>query len=259
MPRHSRESVCPIPRHSRESGSPTPRHSRESGNPADSGCLLQFTLAVRGDLSPRINNDGRGVTFVDDRGAAVVNYGGLTVYAADGASVPAWFEAGSVRRILSIVVDDRAARYPLTIEPIAQQAYFKVSNTGASDQFGQSVAVSGDTVVVGANAEDSNAKGVNGNQADNSAANAGAAYIYLIPPDCDDDGLFDPDDNCPLAANAGQEDADSDGAGDACDVCPNTPTSLAADATGRPRRDGNGDCLVDGDDIACFIAELLSP
>ena len=32
----------------------------------------------------------------------------------------------------------------------SQQAYLKASNTGAGDQFGCSVAVSGDTVVVGA-------------------------------------------------------------------------------------------------------------
>jgi hypothetical protein len=169
----------PNPRHSRESVSPTPRHSRESGNPADSGCLLQFTLAVRGDLRTRINNDGRGVTFVDDNGAAVVNYTGLTAYDADGAVVPAWFEAGRVRQILSIVVDDRAARYPLTIDPIAQQAYLKASNTGAADQFGFSVSVSDDTVVVGALGEDSSATGVNGNQADNSANGAGAAYVFV--------------------------------------------------------------------------------
>ncbi len=37
----------------------------------------------------------------------------------------------------------------------SQQAYLKASNTGANDYFGNSVAVSGDTVVVGAPYEDS--------------------------------------------------------------------------------------------------------
>src|SRR5207302_11015742 len=46
------------------------------------------------------------------------------------------------------------------------------------DSFGVSVAVSGDTVVVGARGEDSNATGVNGNQADNSARGSGAAYVF---------------------------------------------------------------------------------
>ncbi len=59
-----------------------------------------------------------------------------------------------------------------------QQVYLKASNTGASDQFGYSVAVSGDTVVVGAYNEDSNATGVDGNGADNSASVSGAAYVF---------------------------------------------------------------------------------
>ncbi len=59
----------------------------------------------------------------------------------------------------------------------SQQAYLKASNTGAGDQFGHSVALSGDTLVVGASEEDSNATGVNGNEADNSAGNSGAAYV----------------------------------------------------------------------------------
>ncbi len=60
-----------------------------------------------------------------------------------------------------------------------QQAYFKASNAEAGDLFGWSVAVSGDTVVVGAFWEDSNATGVNGNQSDNSALSAGAAYVFV--------------------------------------------------------------------------------
>ena len=51
----------------------------------------------------------------------------------------------------------------------SQQAYLKASNTEAADQFGRSAAVYGDNLVVGAPEEDSNAIGVNGNQADNTA------------------------------------------------------------------------------------------
>ncbi len=60
-----------------------------------------------------------------------------------------------------------------------QQAYLKASNTDPSDLFGFSVAVSGDTVVIGAAAESSNATGVNGDQANNSATFAGAAYVFV--------------------------------------------------------------------------------
>lgn len=61
----------------------------------------------------------------------------------------------------------------------SQQAYLKASNTEAEDYFGISVAVSGDTVVIGAYGEDSDATGVNGNQTNNNAFQAGAAYIFV--------------------------------------------------------------------------------
>lgn len=62
----------------------------------------------------------------------------------------------------------------------AQQAYVKGSNTEAFDEFGSSVALSRDgrTIVVGARGEDSAATGINGNQADNSADEAGAVYVF---------------------------------------------------------------------------------
>ena len=59
-----------------------------------------------------------------------------------------------------------------------QQAYLKASNAGSGDMFGRSVAMSPDTVVIGANQESSNSNAINGNQADNSAAQAGAAYVF---------------------------------------------------------------------------------
>jgi len=58
--------------------------------------------------------------------------------------------------------------------------YLKASNTGASDNFGASVALSadGNTLAVGANVEASNATGINGNQSDNSAPSSGAVYVF---------------------------------------------------------------------------------
>jgi hypothetical protein len=62
----------------------------------------------------------------------------------------------------------------------SQEAYIKASNTGASDFFGYytAVALSGDTLAVGAYAEASSATGINGNEADNSMGNSGAAYVF---------------------------------------------------------------------------------
>ena len=63
--------------------------------------------------------------------------------------------------------------------PYIQQAYVKASNTDGGDSFGTSMAVSGDTLVVGAKGEASKAKGVNGMQNDNSLASAGAVYVFV--------------------------------------------------------------------------------
>jgi hypothetical protein len=56
----------------------------------------------------------------------------------------------------------------------------KASNTGGNDWFGNALALSsdGNTLAVGAFGEDSNATGVNGNQSDDSAAGAGAVYVF---------------------------------------------------------------------------------
>jgi hypothetical protein len=62
-----------------------------------------------------------------------------------------------------------------------QEAYLKAPNAGPGDAFGRSVAVSGDTVAVGAYAEDSNQTTITNGataSADNSAAESGAVYIF---------------------------------------------------------------------------------
>jgi len=61
----------------------------------------------------------------------------------------------------------------------SQQAYVKASNTEAGDEFGYSVALSGDTLAVGAPFEDSDSTQINNGQNDNSASNTGAVYAYI--------------------------------------------------------------------------------
>jgi acyl-[acyl carrier protein]--UDP-N-acetylglucosamine O-acyltransferase len=60
----------------------------------------------------------------------------------------------------------------------SQQAYLKASNTGNSDFFGGSVALSDNTLAVGAYGENSNATGVNGDQSSNAASDSGAVYVF---------------------------------------------------------------------------------
>jgi hypothetical protein len=60
----------------------------------------------------------------------------------------------------------------------AQEAYLKASNTDPGDVFGTSVSIEGDSIVIGARGESSNASGVNGDQTNNLVGGAGAAYLF---------------------------------------------------------------------------------
>jgi hypothetical protein len=62
----------------------------------------------------------------------------------------------------------------------AQQAYLKASNSDAGDFFGLDLAFSGDgeRLAVSAIYEDSSASGIDGDQLDNSATEAGAVYLF---------------------------------------------------------------------------------
>lgn len=125
-------------------------------------------------------------------------FGHVVSLSADGntMAVSAYFEASASKGINGKEADESipqaGAVYVFSRRGAAwtQQAYIKASNTGEAgtdgnfgdgDQFGFSISLSddGNTLAVGANAEDSNAKGINGNQEDNSMQSAGAAYIFV--------------------------------------------------------------------------------
>jgi len=146
--------------------------------PTGNGDTLSFALDIAGELTPRVAANGRDVALLDAQGNTALDYNNLQVWDADGRTLAAHFASDGKQLVLS--VDASAARYPITIDPVLQQqAYLKASNTDGGDLFGNSVAIAGDTVVVGAPREDSNATGVDGNQSDNSATDAGSAYVFV--------------------------------------------------------------------------------
>lgn len=143
--------------------------------PAHPNGPLALHLNVRGGLIAKA--DGNSAMFLDRDGTVRITYSNLQVTDARGRTSEARMLAEPSG--LRIEVEESGAVYPIRIDPIVQQAYLKASNAEANDQFGRPVAISGNTVVVGAISERSNATGVNGNQSDNSLSFAGAAYVFV--------------------------------------------------------------------------------
>ena len=136
---------------------------------------LRLAMALQTALHPVLV--GQQLQLHDAQGTPRMHYDRLKVWDARGTELPAQMHLHG--KTLTLAVDDAQARYPLTIDPSwAQQVYIKASNTGQMDAFGFSVALSGNTMAVGAPDEDSNATGVGGNQANNLAENSGAVYVF---------------------------------------------------------------------------------
>lgn len=143
--------------------------------PAGRGDLV-FSVGVEGSVRPQVDADGRGAVFCDASGRVRFEYRGLIAFDADGDDLPARMvrtDAG-----FDLVVDDRGADYPVTIDPVVRRAYLKAPALDVQDYFGTAVAMDGDTIVVGATGEDSAATGINGDPTDNSLSASGAAYVF---------------------------------------------------------------------------------
>jgi len=138
---------------------------------------LHLVLAVTGDLAHQADAAGQNLLLRDAAGQTVLTYEKLKVWDANGTEMPANMQVAAGK--VTLAVSESTARYPLTIDPtFAQPAYLKASNNGPRDFFGATVAVSGDTVVVGARFEASSATGVNGT-VNEGAEEAGGAYVFV--------------------------------------------------------------------------------
>jgi hypothetical protein len=134
------------------------------------GCTNSATLDVSGLISNAIGYLKASTPGTGDM------FGGAAALSNDGNTLA----VGAIGE--GNIVPNSGAAYVFTRSDGSwnQQAYLKASNPGSGDAFGVSIALSGDgnTLAVGAYHEDSNATGINGNQADNSAPDAGAAYVF---------------------------------------------------------------------------------
>ena len=114
---------------------------------------LRVQMEIGGSWQPVLEPETQTVGLRSVDGAQAFRYGKLHVFDARQKELPAHFELDGKQ--LSIVVDDRAAEYPLTIDQVlALQAKIIGPSGGPNDHVGASVAISGDTAVVGAPDDD---------------------------------------------------------------------------------------------------------
>jgi len=138
------------------------------------GSTVELTFALRGSLTPELDGNGQALRLKDG-GSTVLLYDQLAVYDATGKTLPAHMRLAGCTPdrqpadcILQLVIDAADAAYPLTVDPLLhrQTAKLAASDAADDDYFGTSVAISGDTVVVGAYEEDG------------AGSARGAAYVF---------------------------------------------------------------------------------
>ena len=135
-----------------------------AARPSAGGGPLTVSLAISGNLTAHLQD---GSVLLDGRGVAL-RYGGLAATDARGRVLHSWLQLAGGNVLIR--VDDRGALYPLRIDPLVQQAELTASDGDKEDRLGYSVAISGNTVVVGAP------------QAEvGSHARQGAAYVFVMP------------------------------------------------------------------------------
>ena len=128
--------------------------------------ILQLVI----DTNLKLTQENNALNF-DNK----ITYDKLKVWDARGIDITAVMELND--SVLSLIIDDEKAEYPLTIDPVFKGLdYVKASNADSDDRFGYSVAIDGDTMVVGAPHEDSNWAG---NELDNNLLNSGAVYVFV--------------------------------------------------------------------------------
>jgi hypothetical protein len=138
------------------------------------GQPLQITLQLRTTFTPRLSSDKQTLLFQTSGGKNALRYDHLRVTDANGNPIPAHFELlitnyqfpNDLYR-LSILIDSSQATYPLALSALLHDEIAKLlaTDAAADDQMGTSVAISGDTVVVGAPTGD-------------SPSDSGAAYVF---------------------------------------------------------------------------------
>jgi hypothetical protein len=149
-----------------------------------------LTLAMSSSSGLEMKNvDARNITL-NQQGQPKLSYGAVSASDAAGNELKAWLEVRGKKLLLR--VDDRNARYPVVIDPTITTARLTASDASEFATLGWNVAISGNTVAVGA-------PGVT----IGSNSYQGAIYIFVKPAS----GWANMTQTAKLAASDGQTDS----------------------------------------------------
>lgn len=126
------------------------------------GERLTLRLELSGNLEARLDEAGAAITMSE--GGAELRYDHLYAYDARGRALGARMSLSG--KELRLEVDDAAAVYPVTIDPLLTQQKLTAGDAAAGDQFGSAVAIKGELAVVGAPFDN------------NPGADSGSAYVF---------------------------------------------------------------------------------
>jgi FG-GAP repeat/HYR domain len=119
------------------------------------GEWLRVALALEGELRAEVVEGGQALDFTDDGGQRVLKYDHLVVRDGGGRELEARMAVRMEEGEVWLEVDDRDAVWPVTIDPtFTQQQKLLASDAAELAAFGWSVAISGETIVVGAPFDD---------------------------------------------------------------------------------------------------------
>jgi FG-GAP repeat len=119
------------------------------------GTPLRVRLTVTGEVRPALVDSGKALVLIGGNGKHWLRYDHLMATDASGRQLQTRFRAD--RKQISLLIDDTEAVYPLRVDPLfTQTKKLTASDAAANDRFGYSVAINGDTVVVGAYGKNSN-------------------------------------------------------------------------------------------------------
>lgn len=115
---------------------------------------LQISFRVLGDLIPQALEEDEGISFLAPDGGPILRYGSLHAFDADGRKLPADMRvatrAGAPGGRIVLTVHDRAATYPITIDPlISSTTKLMPADLAPLDHYGHSVDLNGYSAIAG--------------------------------------------------------------------------------------------------------------